>query len=279
MGTVGNTYARFRLTTDSSITNATPGGFASNGEVEDYQIAIANSYDYGDAPNTYGDARHQILADSTVYLGSIQPDQESGTQLGTDAGAAATGDDQTGGNDDQTGDDEDAFSSLGNVSTIGNYYLIVPVNNTSGGNATLHAWIDFDKDGKFASGEYKSVTVANNATNISLNWLIPSGTTAGNTYVRFRLTTDSSLTDKSGTDNVDERSIGNATNGEVEDYKVAIASENLTLGSPLTCDSTFYITIGNGGNNPQSLYDINRSGSTYTFTQRGLSTSNTNGYP
>ncbi|MGB7084353.1 MAG: GEVED domain-containing protein, partial [Phormidesmis sp.] len=46
--TDGPTYARFRLTSDSSIasaTNAVPAGLASDGEVEDYRIAIATSND------------------------------------------------------------------------------------------------------------------------------------------------------------------------------------------------------------------------------------------
>ncbi|MDJ0567935.1 MAG: lamin tail domain-containing protein [Pleurocapsa sp. MO_192.B19] len=42
VGAAGDTYARFRLTTDSSINDTTPGGVASDGEVEDHQIAIAD---------------------------------------------------------------------------------------------------------------------------------------------------------------------------------------------------------------------------------------------
>ncbi|MEL7078980.1 MAG: GEVED domain-containing protein [Cyanobacteria bacterium J06582_2] len=41
LGAVGNTYARFRLTTDDSIDSTTPGSAAINGEVEDYIMAIA----------------------------------------------------------------------------------------------------------------------------------------------------------------------------------------------------------------------------------------------
>jgi len=37
----GTSYARFRLTTDTTITTSTPGGSAANGEVEDYQIPIS----------------------------------------------------------------------------------------------------------------------------------------------------------------------------------------------------------------------------------------------
>lgn len=43
-GTVAaSTFARFRLTTDSSITTATPNGAASDGEVEDYPVTISTT--------------------------------------------------------------------------------------------------------------------------------------------------------------------------------------------------------------------------------------------
>ena len=45
----GTSYARFRITTDAAITTSTPGGAASDGEVEDYQLAIL------DDPDTDGD--------------------------------------------------------------------------------------------------------------------------------------------------------------------------------------------------------------------------------
>ncbi|MEO1392827.1 MAG: SdrD B-like domain-containing protein [Cyanobacteria bacterium J06634_5] len=47
--TAGTTYARFRFTTDSSITASTPGGAANDGEVEDYQIVIQPAPISGDA--------------------------------------------------------------------------------------------------------------------------------------------------------------------------------------------------------------------------------------
>jgi len=212
--TAGNTALRFRF---SAATGVGATGFTSTGEVEDYQIAIAR-YDYGDAPSTFGDAIHDIPLTPTVYLGSVKPDKELSTQLGADAGAAAAGDDGNG-----TPDDEDAFTTLANVSTVGNYNLTVPVTNTSGGTATLHAWVDFNKNGKFEAGEYKSAVVNNNATSANLNWTVPIGTLPGSTHGRFRLTTDNALTDNSGTTNVDERSLGTASNGEVEDYPVTIA--------------------------------------------------------
>ncbi|MEL6813378.1 MAG: SdrD B-like domain-containing protein [Cyanobacteria bacterium J06598_3] len=47
--TAGTTYARFRFTTDSSITASTPGGAANDGEVEDYQLTILPAPISGDA--------------------------------------------------------------------------------------------------------------------------------------------------------------------------------------------------------------------------------------
>lgn len=41
-GVSGNTYARFRLSTDPAINGSTPGGLALDGEVEDYAIAMTN---------------------------------------------------------------------------------------------------------------------------------------------------------------------------------------------------------------------------------------------
>jgi uncharacterized repeat protein (TIGR01451 family) len=245
--TVGNTYARFRLGQVQATAESATGVSAStdNGEIEDYQVSIsAPSYDYGDAPTSYGDASHDNPATPTVYLGSTKPDQESGTQLGTDSGAAAAGDDNNG-----TPDDEDAFTILANVSTIDNYDILVPVRNTSGGNATLYAWVDFNKNGKFEAGEYTSSTVANNTTTVQLNWTIPSGTTSGDTYIRFRLTTDT-LSDAPGTSNQDERSIGNASNGEVEDYKVTIEPvPSLPPPSVASCE----VAITNGSFESPSL--------------------------
>ena len=39
----GTTFVRIRLTTDTTITESTPGGLASDGEVEDYQITISGA--------------------------------------------------------------------------------------------------------------------------------------------------------------------------------------------------------------------------------------------
>ncbi|MEM6753732.1 MAG: hypothetical protein AAF630_12240, partial [Cyanobacteria bacterium P01_C01_bin.38] len=46
-----------------------------------------------------------------------------------------------------------------------------------------------------------------------------------------------------------------------------------------TCDSTFYITIGPGGGRDQQLFDVDRSGETFTFNTIGPATNTAGGYP
>ena len=205
-------------------------------------IAKKNT-DYGDAPDSYRDASHKIGSSANLYLGSVKPDGEADTQLTSSPSA---------GDDDDGNDDEDAFIVLPNVPLVDpkisdlsagrEYNLDIPVTNTTGEEATLHAWIDFDRDGQFEAGEYQSATVANGATSVNLNWdianilgldllSVPLTTLAGDTHARFRLTTDE-LTDTTNALNLldpliplglDDRSIGEASNGEVEDYPVSIA--------------------------------------------------------
>jgi uncharacterized repeat protein (TIGR01451 family) len=99
--------------------------------------------------------------------------------------------------------------------------------------ATLHAWIDFDKNGTFDPTEHASVAV-NSGTNGgnptgNLTWSGITVGATGDTYARFRLTKDSSING-----NIPG---GAASDGEVEDYLVAIATAsdpNLLLVKRIT---------------------------------------------
>jgi uncharacterized repeat protein (TIGR01451 family) len=150
------------------------------------------------------------------------------------------------------------------VAPIGSTYkLDVPVRNTSGSPVTLYGWIDFNKDGKFGAGEFQSVSVPNNATTANLNWTIPSGTTLGNTYARFRLTTDT-LTDNPATTDVDERANIPANNGEVEDYTLLLTQPNLLLVKRITAinglpNKRGGAPLGNYENDPNNPYDDNNN--------------------
>ena len=288
IGVADGTYRVFVDTNDPDLPSNLVLGTPNNTEVvvsgsdqTNINFGFDPPFDYGDAPDTYGDASHRITASPTTYLGRIKPpDSEADTQLGSDAGAAAEGDDNDG------NDDDDAFTSLPNVPATGNYSLDVPVTNTSGGNATLHGWIDFNKNGKFESGEYQSAVVSNTSP-VNLTWAVPADTNPGDTYARFRLTNDT-LSDNGSTDNIDERSIGNANNGEVEDYQVAIAPSNNTP-PVISCPANFDLVSFNWSPDNDSQnglvwsdsttnsYNINGNLMTATLNERGSTSSLANG--
>ena len=189
-------------------------------------FGLCNS-DYSDNPETYGDARHTISSTSSLHLGTVQPDDDRATS--SLASAAADGDDTN------NVDDEDAFTTLDSITSKGNYELSVPITNTTGGAAVLHAWIDFDGDGQFTSGEHQQVLVADDQTSANLTWTIPEATNDNSTFSRFRITTDNLVDD--GNTAIDERAITAANNGEVEDYPISLAfssDSNLLLVKRIT---------------------------------------------
>jgi len=236
----------FGATSASSAVNFTT---ASNGEVEDYQIEIVNTYDYGDVPSTFEQnisntplpANHAPLTGFTI-----------GTLLDTEASpASVTSPNQN----NTTGDnavglaDEDGISTFVNISRGVAYNLTVPVtvpSTMTSGIKYLYGWLDLNGDGRFQIGEVATATIPAATTgNVSSTLIWTAANTAtialgrNNVYLRLRLS-DIILNDFStGTDNalIDERSIGNgatATNnsanavivpfGEVEDYQLPIES-------------------------------------------------------
>ncbi|VEP17955.1 conserved hypothetical protein [Hyella patelloides LEGE 07179] len=218
--TNGNTYARFRLSTDNSLTTSTPTGSVANGEVEDYQVTI-NGVDYGDAPDasaSTGVGNYQTISSDSGAAHTLTDGISIGSSVDADNGTlqntGATADDTTDGNDD-----EDGVSSFDALSTSSTDYTIdVDVTNTPGTAASLVGWIDFDGDGIFETSE-----VSNIITNITgtgsqqLTWSgiqsLPNGITSGTSYVRLRLSTDT-LTASDST--------GQVNGGEVEDYAITI---------------------------------------------------------
>lgn len=191
--------------------------------------------DFGDAPVSYDDtagggsinasdnpARHGIA--NTLYFGSTSsgvPDDETAPQ----SSIAADGDDDTG-TDDENG--VDTFPTLNAGST--SYSLDVTVNNTTTSAANVYGWIDFDRDGEFDEDERAAAaTVAANSTNatVTLNWPSIGGAgadiSAGDSYLRIRVATND-LDNSTETTGRDDASVGAASDGEVEDYQVAIAA-------------------------------------------------------
>ncbi|MCA9513770.1 MAG: hypothetical protein KC635_02400, partial [Myxococcales bacterium] len=82
----GPTFARCRLDAVGGVLTT---GEGSEGEVEDYRVVI-DSYDYGDAPLSYGVARHTLVG--SPRLGALV-DREAATQDTADASGDGADDD------------------------------------------------------------------------------------------------------------------------------------------------------------------------------------------
>jgi uncharacterized repeat protein (TIGR01451 family) len=229
--------------------------------------------DLGDAPNSYGTtpidqsiqlpgpARHSTGQD--IYLGATAPDAEN-TIVPPISPNDANADDTTG------TDDEDAFS--GNLTfapgitshSINN----IPVHNGTTSIAKLMGWIDFNKDGDFLdAGELATVNVAPNQTTANLSWSGFTAPTIGTSYARFRITTDSNITNT-------PTPFGLALDGEVEDYRVVI-SLNIsgTVFNDTNSDKIQNITeagTNGGGLNAVLLNSSNVVVATTTVASNGI---------
>ena len=193
---------------------------ATNGEVEDYLIQAA-AIDLGDLPDTSsgtgtGDydtllatgPSHVITAD--LGIGALIDAEADGQPNGT-----ATGDDTTG------LDDEDGFTAPAQIVAGQTTTLTVDVTNTSGSDAVLYGFVDWNNDGDFDdAGETVTASVggAFGTGTVALTFTAPLDAVTGvDLGTRFRLSTDSTLT-----------ATGAAPDGEVEDYLVQV--DGLDLG-------------------------------------------------
>jgi len=190
--------SRFRLSTDEGLSSTGP---ASDGEVEDHVIPV-RLYDRGDAPESYGSARHGVTG---IYMGAgVEPDTVEHYS------ADATGDDVDG------EDDEDGvvFTSPLRPGQSASVDVVVS------GAGKLSAWVDFDGSGSWDSADrvFNEVSLADGGT-YSLTFSVPVVAVPGTTFARFRF--------HSANSNVTSP-IGPTWNGEVEDYSVDIV-DTITL--------------------------------------------------
>lgn len=169
--------------------------------------------DSGDAPQVYGDATHEVVV-GAPQIGSVGPDNN-----GPVFGPFADGDDLSEGVDDEDGVFE--FPTL--VQNGKAYTTNVFVENSTGNEATLAGWVDFDGNGVFDPDEYTVATVPSSApgeqVRVKLEWNSLLGVTTdffGPTFARFRISSQ-------------PIGPGNATgflpDGEVEDYGLQIQAD------------------------------------------------------
>ncbi|MBK8457073.1 MAG: hypothetical protein IPL47_08205 [Phyllobacteriaceae bacterium] len=195
----GFTYARFRVTYDTTISTASFNGLFSSGEVEDYSLTILPAIDYSDAPTAgFGGANHTI--DGVHHLGA---------GVTTDAGDY---------NDANAAGDVDDGAVLPVL--IQGVATTIPVT-VAGAGGYLSAWIDWTGDGDFADVDEGlwsdlqdgGVGDADATVNgvIQMNVVPPASAITTQTFARFRWST-SAGTGPSGA----------AGDGEVEDYALTV---------------------------------------------------------
>lgn len=187
------------LVTDTNTTTV-------SGDGHSFGISVPDQYDFGDAPASYGTARHAIAdAASNPSIGSLI-DYEISNQPNSDA----TGDD-SGGQDDEDGVTIPTLI-LGQAATIN---VVVG----SSGTRYLQGWIDWNGNGTFTNTGTERI-----ATNILDNGAGDTNPAVGiigiavtppdtailvPTMARFRFSSTSNLS-----------ATANAIDGEAEDYQI-----------------------------------------------------------
>ncbi|MCB1275934.1 GEVED domain-containing protein [Prosthecobacter sp.] len=152
-----NIGVRFRLSAPSGL--GPTGTNSVAGEIEDYVVNIA-------APTTdFGDHSSLSPASSTISTSLLMGSKVDAEYVAT-TNSVATGDDTTG-IDDEDGVAMPAVLDPGTTAT-----LPVTVVNTTGANAWLHTWIDFNNDGVL-----NDALISNGGERIEAARLIPSQNT------------------------------------------------------------------------------------------------------
>ena len=174
--------------------------------------------DFGDAPDLglgAGSGNYNTLAADDgpshtivegLFLGAAVDDELNGME-----GSKADG-------DDRAGDDEDGvFDPTSDLSlTISSQPSVrLRATNTTGTDAVLSGWIDYNSDGIFddlTEGVRVTIAAATRNAIVMLQFPAVPGGSSGKSYARFRLSTDPAARSPTG----------HAQDGEVEDYLVRI---------------------------------------------------------
>ena len=215
---------------------AEPGNLSTGGDnTEDtLDFGLLTAVDYGDNAS-FGSAGSNLV--TNLMIGSLTDSEYS-----ANTNASATGDDLTG------LDDEDGVLVPAAIYQGTSTTLTVTLTNTSGASAFLNAWVDFNGNGVLTdSGEQvaSNTLIANgtNGTNRNITFTTPATALIGNVGIRVRLTSGST-----------PGSIGNAGNGEVEDYVVgvcpAVTVSPATLPTPTVGTAYTQTFTASGGVSP-----------------------------
>jgi len=204
-------------------------------------FGILEAVDRGDLPASYGFAHHGVQYAYNNVCSYMPPFpnsvQSTNLKIGNNAGDP---DGIQGSDDNANGIDEDGIASFPAYSGSGTYTLTLPVTNTTGGNAFLTGWFDFNGNNAFDGGESVTVTLPQNTTSASLTWsgLPVSLSSTVNYAFRFRLSSSSTAV---------QVAAGHAPDGEVEDYTAVfqqttaagfLTPDTICINSPLSITNT-----------------------------------------
>lgn len=155
--------------------------------------------DYGDAPASFGTVSHGFLAGLNLgLLWDADPtDQHSPNADGDDL--------------DGTDDEDGIILTRPLVRGSNDNRFQVTATNTTGQQAFLNAWMDFNGNGVFDSNEQIFTDTLVSAGTQTLTFSIPASASLGDTFARFRYSLERGL-----------GPTGFVSSGEVEDYKFTI---------------------------------------------------------
>ncbi len=198
-------------------------------------FGIFEPVDRGDLPiSGFGTAQHQLLYTPSNVCNFNPPyptmNQVTNLHIGLIPGDA---DPIQYGNDDSIGVDEEGVSSFSTYDGGGSYSVALTLTNTTGTDAYLTGWFDYNRDGTFESGESVMAVIPNNANSAVLTWTglptyLPQGSASGYGF-RFRLTSNIAIA---------QNATGYAPDGEIEDYFVASASLCAPLSTSISPDQS-----------------------------------------
>lgn len=185
--------------------------------------------DYGDAP----DGSNYSKGDSTGTLNYRTltsdegarhrlPSDENQTNVYLGSGVSAESDAKSSNSDYNYDDDDGIVGGIKRLYTnMYTYDLKLEVNNDTNRTAHLSGWIDFNRNGRFETKEGVGADIASQSHQIvTLHWNVPDDIAPGETYARFRVTTD-----EMGIEEHDSH--GAKSDGEVEDWQITIKEGSL----------------------------------------------------
>jgi methionine-rich copper-binding protein CopC len=226
---------------------------ASSAMIDVLEARLLLAADLGDAPDassaTGVENYHTLAANNgprhtidqtqtTLFLGAGVDGDTVAQQ-----GIGAQGDDlfAAGGRDDEDG----VLNPFDLQATVGtNPAVTIQATNKTNQAATLYGWIDLNRNGLFENAtERTQVTVpaGSDDQRFTLTFPLTTAASIGQTYARFRLSTDVASANSTGL----------ASDGEVEDYRFAIRNR---VASPLSTVST--VTLGSEISQPASNWPL-----------------------